>query len=344
MLTRRIVLTFALIAGSSVIARADEVLFKNGDRITGKVLSVAEGKMTLDSKLAGTIKVDMADVKTFSTDAPIAVRTKDGQRLTAPATAGDAGTIKLTPPAAAAHATGAPQRTVPFDDLKYVNFSEAWTGSVVAGAMFTRGNSYTDQANVALDLTRRTEQDRWIFGAAYNFGRQRSGGAGDTFTSTDNWFASGEYDYFLNPKLFVFASLRYDHDRIANLDHRLTPSVGVGYQWLDAPDLKFATEAGIAYVVEHFDDDTSNDHLAAKLAYHLRKKFNESVELFHNLEYYPSLERVDDYLVITDAGVRATLTQKMFAEYKLEFRYDSTPAADASRSDLRHMVGVGWKF
>jgi len=340
MLNGKIVLAFALIAGSSISSRGDEVLFKNGDRITGKVVSVAEGKMIIDSKLAGTITVDMAEVKTFTTDAPIAVRTKDGQRLNAPAATGGPGTIKLNTPAAAA----AGQRTVPFDDLKYVNFSEAWTGSVVAGAMFTRGNSFSDQVNVALDLTRRTEQDRWIFGAAYNFGRQRSGGAGDSFTSTDNWFASGEYDYFLNPKLFVYGSLRYDHDRIADLDYRLTPSLGVGYQWLDAPDLKFATEAGIAYVVEHFDDDTSNDHLAAKLAYHVRKKFNESVELFHNLEYYPSLERFDDYLVITDAGVRATLTQKLFAEYKLEFRYDSTPAAGASRSDLRHLVGVGWKF
>ena len=36
--------------------------------------------------------------------------------------------------------------------------------------------------------------------------------------------------------------------------------------------------------------------------------------------------------------------QEMFAEYKLEFRYDSTPAVGASRSDLRHIVGVGWKF
>jgi putative salt-induced outer membrane protein YdiY len=340
MLNAKSVLAFALIACSSIFARADEVLFKNGDRITGKVLSVADGKMTLDSKLAGTIKVDMADVKTFATDAPITVRTKDGQHMTAPAAAGESGTVTL----AGAGAAGERSRPLPLQDVKYVNFSEAWTGSVLAGASFTRGNSYADQANVSLDLTRRTEQDRWIFGAAYNFGRQRDAGTGDKSTSTDNWFASGEYDYFLNPKLFVFGSLRYDHDRIANLHYRFTPSVGLGYQWLDAPDLKFATEAGVAYIVEHFDDDTSNDHIAAKVAYHLTKKFNETVELFHDLEYYPSLERFDDYLVITDAGVRAALTQRMFAEYKVEFRYDSTPAAGASRSDLRNVVGVGWKF
>jgi putative salt-induced outer membrane protein YdiY len=334
---RRVGLALALLTGTA--ARADEVLFNNGDRISGKVLSVEDGKMTIDSKLAGEIKVDMKDVKTFTTDAPIEIRTKDGQKMTSKATAGEAGTVKVD-----TGTTVAPPKTVSVDNMKYINFSEAWTGSVVAGALFTRGNSYTDQANVAFDLTRRTDQDRWIFTGQYNFGRQRDQASGDKFTSVDNWTATGEYDYFLTPRLYLFGSMRYEHDRIANLDYRLTPGFGVGYQWIDQPDLKFSTEAGLAYVCEHFEDGSSNDFIAGKLAYHVLKKFNDKVELFHNVEYYPSLERLDDYLLITDAGVRATLTKKMFAEYKIEFRYDSTPAEGASHSDLRHIVGVGWKF
>jgi len=62
------------------------------------------------------------------------------------------------------------------------------------------------------------------------------------------------------------------------------------------------------------------------------------------LEYYPSPATLGDYLVISDAGVRFTLTAKMFAEYKAEFRYDANPAQGASRSDLRHIIGVGWQF
>jgi hypothetical protein len=110
------------------------------------------------------------------------------------------------------------------------------------------------------------------------------------------------------------------------------------------PALFFNTEAGIAYVCEHFEDGDSNDFIAGRLAYHLKKEFNDKVSVFHNLEYYPSLERLDDYLIITDAGVRLTLTKQMFGEYKIEFRYDSTPAQGASRSDLRNIVGLGWKF
>ena len=44
-------------------ARADEVLFNNGDRLSGTVLSVEGGKMKLKTAVAGEITVDLKDVK-----------------------------------------------------------------------------------------------------------------------------------------------------------------------------------------------------------------------------------------------------------------------------------------
>ena len=70
----------------------------------------------------------------------------------------------------------------------------------------------------------------------------------------------------------------------------------------------------------------------------------DGVKVFHNLAFYPSLESLSNYFLNTDAGIRLNLTEKMFAEFKIEFKYDSTPAPDASRSDLRYIVGVGWTF
>jgi putative salt-induced outer membrane protein YdiY len=255
------------------------------------------------------------------------------------AAAGEAGKVNVAP------AAGAPAGAVSLAEVKYVNFNEAWTGSILAGAMFARGNTFQDNANVAFDLARRTERDRWMFSGGYNFGRQRDPDDGSKQTTTDNWFATGEYNYFLNEKLFVFGSLRYEHDRIADLDVRLIPSVGVGYQWIDTPKVKFDTEIGLAYVYEKFEDGDSDENLSAKLAYHYKNDlYGDKVSLFHDLEYYPSLEDLGNFLVVTDIGLRTALTEKMFAEYKLEYRYDSTPAEGADKNDLRHILGVGWKF
>ena len=48
--------------------------------------------------------------------------------------------------------------------------------------------------------------------------------------------------------------------------------------------------------------------------------------------------------LITDAGLRVSLTEKLFNELKVEWRHDSSPAPGADRNDLRYLVSVGWQF
>jgi hypothetical protein len=68
------------------------------------------------------------------------------------------------------------------------------------------------------------------------------------------------------------------------------------------------------------------------------------VKVFHNLEYLPSLESFSDFNINADLGIRTDLTKKMFAEFKMQWNYDATPAEDKSKSDLRYILGVGWAF
>jgi putative salt-induced outer membrane protein YdiY len=337
----------ALVASFGLQSRGDEVLFNNGDRLTGKVLSADGGKLKIKTAVAGEISVELKDVKTFSTDEPIELRTKSGEVISGRATAQPSeaarGTVAVQPSSGEPAAAAAP--AVPLADIKYVNFNQAWTGSVVAGAMFARGNTFADQANIGFDAQRRTIDDRLTFTGAYNYGRQRDTDTGDKSTSVDNWYATAKYDYFFTEKFYVFGALRYEHDRIAELDKRVIPGVGVGYLWFDEADFKFDTEAGLAYVHEEFESGDTNDAMSLRLAYHLKKSFNDDkVTIFHNLEYYPSLERLDDFLIVADAGIRTAFTERMFAEYKIEYRYDQTPAEGLDYTDLRHVIGVGWKF
>jgi len=51
-----------------------------------------------------------------------------------------------------------------------------------------------------------------------------------------------------------------------------------------------------------------------------------------------------DYNLNADAGLRATIDEGLFAEAKIELRYDSTPAPGAKKQDVRYLFGVGWTF
>lgn len=319
-------------------SRADEIRFKNGDRLTGTIVVLDKGELKFKSKVAGEVTISVADVQTIATDAPVTIVLPDGssvqQRLVA---AGDGRTALAEP------APGRPAE-VELATLRQINPSKAWSGAVVVGGLITRGNSDTESLSVTIDALRRTERDRLTLGAAYLFGRETSPDTGDKSTSTDNWFAAGKYDYFFEPKFYGFGGLRVERDRIAELDLRVTPSAGVGYQWVERPDFNFSTEAGLAWVYEEYRNTEADDHFAAKLAYHVDGRLSEQVTAFHNVIYYPSVEELDDYNIVADVGVRAAFSEQMFGEFKLEFKYDATPAPDTSRDDLRYILGVGWKF
>lgn len=219
-----------------------------------------------------------------------------------------------------------------------------WTGNVGAGFTLTRGNSETESANVGVRLLRRAEIDRITLKAAYLFGRQIDPDTDDKSTTQDEWFAALQYDYFFGQKFYGYATTRVERDRIADLDLRLTAGLGVGYQWIESPDLNFATEAGVSWLFEDFESGEDDDTFVLRLAYHVDRRFNDRILFFHDLEAFPSVEDFSDVFLTTQAGLRASLTQVMFAETKVVFDYDSTPAPGAEETDLTYLLSLGVNF
>ena len=324
----------ALVFLVAATASADEVRFKNGDRLTGTITSAEGGKLKITTKVAGDVTVDFKDVDTFSTDKPAAVHMKDGTVVRDRVDAADAGTVR---PAGGA--------ALPLADVESINPNrDRWTGSVVVGGLISRGNTDTTSLNVSAEASRRTLKDRLSGSASYVYSRERDPDDGDKTTTADNWSLGAKYDYFFTKKVYGVAAIRAEHDRIADLNLRLTPSLGVGYQWVESPDFNFNTEAGLAWVYEDYEGADADDHVAGRLAYHVDKKFNEKVSVRHNLEYLPSLEDGGDFNMLADAALRTSLTKTMFAELKVEWKYDATPAPDAAKNDQRFLLGVGWAF
>ena len=330
----------ALVAlAAAAAASADEILFLNGDRLTGKIVSAAGGKLTIKTDAAGDIIVDLAKVKTFSTDDPVLLKTGDST-LRSKITSGPDGNVQVVP------IPGGTPQPVPIKDVAKINPPPVqWTGSLVANALVTRGNSETESFGGSFNAVRRTERDRFTLAAAYNYGREKDEDTGEKDTTINNAFGFAKYDYFLTEKFYLFGAVRAEHDEIAKLNLRFTPSVGVGYQWFETPDFNLFTEAGVAWVYEDYENNGTSDHFAARLAYHVDYKPHKAVTLFHNLEYLPSFtDPLDDYNLNLDAGVRAAIVGSFFAEFKFELRYDSIPAPGSKKEDLRYVVGVGWLF
>ena len=320
-------------------ANADQVVFKNGDKISGQVETLDSGQLKIKSAVAGEITVDMKDVATFSTDHPVDIVTSDHQKLHEQIAAGDADHIK------------AGNTVLDLAALAKINPPEQkWTGTIVANGAIARGNTNTDDFGIAVNaMLRRIDEernvnDRLTLNGNYNIGRQKDAASGEKITTTDNWMTSGKYDRFWTPKFYGYGLMEVDHDRIAALNYRLSPGVGLGYQWVEKPEFNFFTEAGVSYVFEKYTNDGNDDRVALRLAYHFDKKLNDTVSVFHDLEWLPAFDDPSDYNLNVDAGLRANLTKTMFAEFKFLWNRDSTPAPGAEKNDLKYLLGVGWTF
>lgn len=323
---------------STGVICADQVEFKSGDRLTGTVKSVAGGKMLFDSDVAGAMTLKMDAIKTFSTVNPIEIVQTNGTVVIQKVGVGADGQVIV-------QAEAAPQ-TMALAEIAKVNPEKVkWTGAIVAGAVLTRGNTESSTASLGADASRRSENDRISVGAGYYFANQRDNNTGDKSTIADNWFLKGKYDYFFTQKFYGYGNMRYEKDRIANLDMRFNPGAGLGYQWIENPGMNLYTEAGLAYLHEVYTrPDDTRDYMAARVAYHFDFALNTYVKGFHNMEIIPNVQDVEAFLLNTDVGLRAAMTERLFLEAKAQLAHNSQPSANRDKNDLRYTIGIGWTF
>jgi putative salt-induced outer membrane protein YdiY len=331
------------VLANSAGLRADEVRFRNGDRLSGQILRLTEGKLVLKSQVAGEITVHLSDVQTFSSDAPLTIHLKDGTVLHQPVTAAEPNEFVI--------AAGTPLKpqTFALAQVESINPPPApkprWTGSITASVTSTSGNTRIDSVAASVSVARRTEKDRTTAGADYGRSSREDPDTGDRETTEDWWRARAQYDYFFTKKLFGFGNVRYEKDAIANLDRRIVVGGGAGYQWVETDDLAFSTSFGLASLYEKFDNQPdANSELSLQMGYNLNKRIWDNLRLVHDLTYYPSLDRFSDYFLTTTAELRASLTKNMFANFKVLFNYDATPAPDRGNTDVKYLLGVGMNF
>ena len=321
-------------------ARGDEVLFQNGDRLSGKILKAAGGKLTIKTDGAGEVSVDMSKVKTFSTDAPVTVGVKEQPPVSADVAAGPDRYVQTAP------APGAPAQPAAIADISAINPSPpAWTGSFSLNGLYTTGNSVTQQLGFRGALSKRWPDDRLTFGAEYSFGRQEDPSTGRKSTTLDYAMGLAKYDHFLTKKFYGYVSTKAERDGVAELELRVAPGTGVGYQWFEGPTFNLSNELGLVWVYENYKRAGWTEFFGPRLAYSVDWTPFQPLKLYHTLEYIPSFEDLGgDYLLNIDAGARLSVWKGFFAELRYEYRFDATPATGRRRTDQRYILGAGWAF
>lgn len=318
---------------------ADELRLRNGDRLSGAVVTMSGGQLTFATALLGKVVVKLADIASLVTDSEVRFVS---QRVVA------RGKLALEDDRAVLRTAAGQEHPFEWSEVESLNLTPPrypWDGSVTAGLNVTQSARDSQVLNLAAELGRKTPRERKLLSASYLYGRQSEPGGGPLQTSQDNWKVVGQYDHLLRQGFFLYGNARLEGDRINDLRLRTILGTGAGYAWLDRPALAFSTELGLSSVMERFGGGASpRDRITGQLSTKFRRVLGRGLELRHAADYLPSLNDLRDYLFSTQLTLRSTLGNGLFTDAKLVYDFDATPAPNAKRETVRYVFGIGYRF
>ena len=331
----------AVLAASCVWAvTADTIVFKSGSRLEGSIVRIVGGEILFKSDDVGEIKVAADKVASLTTTQNSTVQYNDKTT--------EDGVVNMKDGAYTVSG-----KKLDMGNVKAVNpEKEAWHGSVNFSGTVSRGNTVSESATVLADVNRRWEKDR--FKANFGYYYQQTGTDKETKEKTeDRILLEAQEDHFWATKVYSYVNGRYERDGINNLQYRYRLGAGLGYQWLDNTAFEstgkwsFDQEVGMTYVKEKYEHEKDDDYPAFRYAHHFKwaPRWVENFELFHNFEYLPDTsDWADQYLIATDIGFTTQLIKSWQLLGKIEWDYNSNPPPSTKNSDIRYILGLGYKW
>ena len=133
-----------------------------------------------------------------------------------------------------------------------------WKREASAGFNATRGNTNANEFLASFLINRNDVHVNEITlkGNAYYL-------EVDDEADAQKWYSMGRYAFSFGPRKhwYNFYRLEYDHDRFAEINYRLIPGTGVGYQFFNEPTLKILVELGLGWEHTNYGEekDSTND-------------------------------------------------------------------------------------
>src|SRR5579862_2022669 len=135
---------------------ADQVVLKNGDRLSGNIVTGDGKTLLLKSEFAGDVTIQWDAITDIESSGNINITLKDGTRLSGKVTTKDGKFVVAGAPAATTAAVAAKEAIIAvrndaeqhsFDAaterIAHPRFSYFWSGTLDTGLALTRGNSET---------------------------------------------------------------------------------------------------------------------------------------------------------------------------------------------------------
>lgn len=335
MMFRNVGRTLAAVLILSVLpvafAQTVSLELKNGDRVTGRVLSENTNAVTVSNSWSSSLVIPLAEIsKRLTNGAAIANATTNGTPTNA---------------VALAKAVASTNRLFKSPLLKN------WHGELQVGADLTFSERDRQVYNGKSKLLYTNGPVKAVLDYDMTYGRSEINQAGrsntvrrTTVTDANRMNGSVKVEYDLTKRWYLYNLSGAGYDEIRKIDFRWELGPGLGYHLVRITNFLVNVEAGFNYQNEVHTDDTSVKTFYYRLAENAAWKITPRLTWDEKFEYMPRVADFGQYRIRFETNLRYALLQNVFFNLSLIDIYDSEPATGVSRNDLQVRSSIGVRF
>lgn len=329
---------------------ADQLILKNGDRLTGKIVKSDGSKLVVQTELVGEVSVDLSAVNSITSDQPLYVTLADGRTVSGMLTASE---NKAELRSSTANPVSVDRSTIRVirseaEHLAYERslnpgWLDYWSGGADIGFALTSGNSDITNFTLGLGMTRETRKDKTTIYAASVYNRDSTSGESRTVANTIR--GGVRYDRDFKARWFGYGFVDLEHNGLQDLTLRLVPGGGIGYHAIRNERTKLDLLGGFAWNREYFKGDFNDRSSAeAQAGQTLEHRFNSRLSLKEQLFFFPNLTRGGEYRINFDTSLITDITRRIGWQLTLSDRYLSNPPPGFEKNDLLLTTGLKIKL
>jgi hypothetical protein len=242
-----------MVPGMPGWARADQVVLKNGDKVTGRIEAVSKSELVLETELAGRTVIKWSSVASVTTTTSVRGRLSNGQVVDGTLVVSD-GRVSIR------QANGT---TAPVDFAGVTSFGlagatpggPAWHAALTAGLDLSRGNSETMTIATNDVATRIGPHDKVALFGTYLF--SSVGDGANAVTTARTVRGGGRYDHDVVGALYGFGFADAENDPLQLLDYRVVGGGGLGAHAYRTDTSQFNVFAGVSYAKDSYEAVTT---------------------------------------------------------------------------------------
>jgi putative salt-induced outer membrane protein YdiY len=343
-----------LAAGLVVPAlRADQIFLKNGDKLTGTIISSDGVDLVIQSELAGTVTIPLEAIVQIASDQPLYITLKDGQKLLGTVAASaervevrseETGDLSFARSSVAAIRSRESQVAYDAEVERLLNpgLLDLWSGSADAGLSLSRGNAETATFSLGVNAARATARDK--IGVYANSLYATSSTTGDSVTTANAIRGGIRYDANLNERVFAFGLSDLEFDEFQMLDLRMVIGGGLGWHARKTELLTLDFFTGGTLNKEYFSTDlnrTSGEIIGGQ---ELSYKLSDRISVRERLVFFPNLSETGEFRLTLDASAVADINTWLGWHVTISDRYLSNPVPGTKSNDVLLSTGIRLNF